>query len=75
MTMEICDNGHDKIVYDDDYGAGSNWHRKYCPLCKLQKEYDDKVEDLENQIQKLENKVDEQDAEIKDLKKNIRDDD
>ncbi len=52
MSLKICDVGHEEICYR---------HNMYedCPICKLQKELEDRIEELEDRIQELENQIEE----------------
>ncbi len=51
--MEMCDDGHDEIVYE--YGK--------CPICEIENE----TEELEGRIENLEEEVDERNNIISDL--------
>lgn len=51
MSMELCENGHDLIVFEAvDYYTR---RPQKCPICKIIKEKDNLIDDLKSEISDL----------------------
>lgn len=52
--MNLCSDEHDEVCYEG-YG---------CPVCRMEKEMDDKINDLRQEVTNLEEEIDNLDDEV-----------